>query len=240
MHKPKPKHIAIIMDGNGRWAKARMLPRTAGHKAGAESIKKVIKACIEQDIPVLTLFAFSCENWQRPESEVTFLMNLYLSVLQENLDALLEKNIKLHFIGDIQAFSPEMQALIEKAETLSSKNTQLQLNIALNYSGRWDIAQACKKVAEAVEQGIIESQMINESLLNHYMVLSDVPAPDLFIRTSGEHRISNFLLWQLAYTELYFTPEYWPDFSDASLNKALEAFAQRERRFGGVCEHEHA
>lgn len=236
----KPKHIAIVMDGNGRWAQKRVLPRTAGHKAGANAIKKAIKACIHHDIPVLTLFAFGQENWQRPEKEVSFLMDLYLSVLREDLDALLEQNVKLRFIGDLQVLSYDIQKLMSKAEKLSTRNDGLQLNIAINYSGRWDITQACKKISNAVKQGCIDSEEIDEALFNHYTMLSDLPAPDLFIRTSGERRISNFLLWQLSYTELYFTDEYWPDFSAGSLEKALAAYTKRERRFGTVCEHEYA
>ncbi len=236
----KPKHIAIIMDGNGRWAQKRMLPRTAGHKAGAKSIKEIIKVCIHHEINTLTLFAFGRENWQRPEAEVSFLMQLYVTTLEDNLDALLEQNIRLRFIGDLQGLSFEMQTLMSKAERLSSTNTGLNLNIAINYSGRWDITQACKKIANAVKQGCIDGDEVDETLFNHYTALSDLPAPDLFIRTSGEHRISNFMLWQLSYTEMYFVEECWPDFSATSLEQALVAYAKRERRFGAVREHDYA
>jgi undecaprenyl diphosphate synthase len=238
MHKPE--HIAIVMDGNGRWAQERNLPRTAGHSAGAKSIKEVIRGCVQHHIPVLTLFAFGQENWRRPKDEVSFLMNLYISTMQDNIEELLQQNIKLRFIGDREALSSRMQKLMQDGEQSSAENTGLQLNIAINYSGRWDIVEACKNVMQDVAEGKIKAEEVSEALFDHHTMLSDLPAPDLFIRTSGEHRISNFLLWQLSYTELYFADEYWPDFDLPALEKALDAYAKRERRFGAVREHDYA
>lgn len=230
--KDTPKHIAIVMDGNGRWAQARNLPRIAGHEKGVRSVKNAIKSCLEHKVPALTLFAFSRENWARPEQEVEFLMDLFLHTLQENLAELSEQGVRLRFVGDRAAFSSDLQHLMRQAEKDTQKNEALMLNIAMNYSGRWDIAMACQKVAKAVKQGCLDESEIDVNLLHHYLSLSDLPEPDLFIRTSGEVRISNFMLWQLAYTELYFTELYWPDFDEKAFAQALEAFAQRERRFG--------
>jgi undecaprenyl diphosphate synthase len=223
-------HVAIVMDGNGRWATARGLPRIAGHERGVQTVKSTVQACIARNIPILTLFAWSCENWQRPPTEVSFLMDLFLVTLQSHLNELIEQGVSLRFIGDRSAFSAEMQALMAKAEAQSQRNNTLILNLAMNYSGRWDVVQACAKLAEA-------NTPVTEASLMQHLAAAHVPDPDLFIRTSGEQRISNFMLFQLAYTELFFTEVAWPDFTPAILQTALDAFALRERRFGGVVSH---
>ncbi len=222
-----PVHVAIVMDGNGRWATSRHLPRIAGHERGVQTVKITVQACIERNIPVLTLFAWSCENWQRPLTEVNFLMNLFLVTLRSHLDELIEQGVCLRFIGDRSAFSPEMQSVMADAEARSKHNQTLLLNLAMNYSGRWDVVQACAKLAEA-------NIPVTEDAFMRHLSAADVPDPDLFIRTSGEQRISNFMLFQMAYTELFFTPVAWPDFTPEILQQALDAYALRERRFGGV------
>lgn len=227
-----PRHIAIIMDGNGRWAKARFLPRIAGHKVGVDVVRETVKACASKKIEVLTLFAFSSENWQRPEEEVSFLMKLFLATLEREIEKLHEQNIQLRIIGDRSRFSEALRRTMKNAEQLTANNTGLKLVIAANYGGRWDISEAAKQVAFEIEQGRLTSEQITPELINSILTLSDLPAPDLFIRTSGEQRISNFLLWQLAYTELYFTEVHWPDFTLEELEKALTFYAKRERRFG--------
>jgi undecaprenyl diphosphate synthase len=229
-----PQHIAIIMDGNGRWAERRMLPRVTGHHRGVESARAVVKHCVEQNIPILTLFAFSSENWQRPMTEVKFLMNILQKLLFEELELLNTNNVKLRVIGDIEPLSPTLRAAIVDAELATKNNSGLKLNIALNYGGRWDIVQATRAVCEAVKAQDFTVADITENLFSRYLTLSDFPEPDLLIRTSGEQRISNFLLWQLAYTEIYFSQVLWPDFTTADLDKALDFFAQRNRRFGLV------
>jgi len=206
-----PNHIAIIMDGNGRWAKKRHLPRHAGHKAGVETVRRVINLCVEHHIKVLTLFAFSSENWQRPKQEVNLLMDLFMTALQKEITALHKNQVRLRFFGAREAFSDKLQQLIAEAEKLTEHNTGLTLVIAANYGGRWDIVEAATLLAKQIEQGTLKSQEINENLFSKHLCLADLPEPDLFIRTSGEQRISNFLLWQLAYTELYFTDTLWPD-----------------------------
>lgn len=235
-------HVAIVMDGNGRWAEARGLPRYAGHERGVETVKTTVKACIAHGVSVLTLFAFSCENWQRPEQEVNFLMNLFFVTLQSHLDELIDQGVSLRFIGDRTAFSEEMQGLMKKAEERSLNNDRLILNLAMNYSGRWDVLQACRRMlAELPAEK--DTSSISEALFTGYLSAGDLPEPDLFIRTSGEQRISNFMLFQLAYTELYFTPVAWPDFTPAVFKEALDAYALRERRYGGlssVKENEYA
>ncbi len=223
-----PMHVAIVMDGNGRWAEAQGLPRIAGHKRGVEAVKSTVQACISKRIPVLTLFAFSRENWQRPQQEVNFLMDLFLSTLEAHLDSLIAKGVALRFIGDRSAFSPKMQSLMKDAENHSAQNNTLILNLAMNYSGRWDMVQACGKMLAS------NPSVVTESLLASHLSLAGLPDPDLFIRTSGEQRISNFMLFQLAYTELFFTPVAWPDFSPSVLQEALDAYAVRDRRFGAV------
>lgn len=227
-----PRHVAIIMDGNGRWAKKRFLPRFAGHQKGIESVRAVIKSCVKHNIEVLTLFAFSSENWRRPKEEVNALMKLFIKALQNEVSELHENNIRLCFIGARDGFSEQLQILIDNAEKLTVHNTGLNLVIAANYGGRWDIAQAAKKLAEQVQMGKLQLEEIDEEKLSHVLSLSDLPAPDLFIRTGGEQRISNFLLWQLAYAEMYFSDVLWPDFNEKIFEEALTSFAKRQRRFG--------
>ena len=228
----RPEHIVVVMDGNGRWAKKRFMPRTAGHKAGVKATKEVVKACVENKIMALTLFAFSSENWKRPEQEVSSLMELFLTTLQSEVNELHEQSVRMRFIGECGAFSEKLQARIKQTEDLTRNNSGMCLNIAVNYGGRWDVANACKLIAEKIESGEIASTDINAELVNQYVALADLPEPDLFIRTGGDKRISNFLIWQLAYTELYFTDSLWPDFNRAELNTALEWFVNRQRRFG--------
>ncbi|MEZ5584620.1 MAG: isoprenyl transferase [Candidatus Competibacteraceae bacterium] len=227
-----PRHVAIVMDGNGRWAKRRMLPRPAGHREGAKAVRRVAKACQEQGVHVLTLFAFSSENWRRPASEVNFLMELFLTTLRTEVRRLQENNIRIRFIGERNAFTQELQTLMREAETKTAANTGLILVIAANYGGRWDILQAARRLAQEAVEGDLDPQTISCEHVRQRLCLHDLPEPDLFIRTGGEQRISNFLLWQLAYTELFFTDQLWPDFDTRSLDQALLAFAQRQRRFG--------
>lgn len=233
----KPKHVAIIMDGNGRWAKKRFLPRTAGHLAGVKAVKRAVEYAVNNKIPVVTLFALSVENLlTRSASEIAHLMSLFSKQLNAQVDKLHEKNVRIRFIGDRSALSEKLITLIVAAEKKTEKNTGLVLIFAINYSGRWDIAQATHRIVKAVSQGNLSADTIDESVCSQFMSLSDVPEPDLLIRTSGECRISNFLLWQLAYTELYFTDVLWPDFDDTVFEKALHVFSQRDRKFGTVRE----
>ncbi len=235
-HSRIPRHIAIIMDGNGRWAKKRFLPRYAGHKAGVETVRQILKLCAEQKIKVLTLFAFSSENWRRPKKEVSLLMELFMTALQREVKRLDKNNVRLRIIGVREAFSEKLQELIHEAEKRTEHNSGLTLNIAANYGGHWDIVEAAKRLAEKVEQGTLKSQEINESLFAEQLCLADLPEPDLFIRTGGEKRISNFLLWQLAYTEMHLTETLWPDFDKAAFMEALNSFSARQRRFGRTSE----
>ena len=227
-----PKHVAIIMDGNGRWAKKRFLQRVAGHKAGVETVKMVVENSARLGIKAVSLFAFSSENWQRPKDEVSTLMDLFVSSLEKEVGQLHEKHIRLRFIGDRSRFSDKLRTRISEAEELTSNNDGMQLVIAANYGGKWDLTQAVQHLAEQVERGELVPADINEELIQQNISLSDLPEPDFFIRTSGEHRISNFMIWQLAYTELYFTDVLWPDFDRAAYIEALKSFADRERRFG--------
>ncbi|RTE86997.1 MULTISPECIES: polyprenyl diphosphate synthase [Gammaproteobacteria] len=227
-----PKHVAIIMDGNGRWATKKGKSRTYGHKAGSNAVQNAITFARRNDIEALTLFAFSSENWARPESEVSVLMELFITVLQREVAKLKQHGVRLRVIGDVSRFSPKLQKRIRQAEEQTEENTALILNIAANYGGRWDIAAACQQVAQRVKLGELEPEQIDESLLGEYMQLADIPTPDLLIRTGGDIRISNFLLWQLAYAELYFTDTLWPDFDDQTFADAIDSFMQRERRFG--------
>ena len=229
---PKPKHIAVIMDGNGRWANAKGLTRIAGHRQGASSVKSLIKACIAHEIPYLTIFAFSSENWNRPESEVSALMDLLSNALETQTKKLNENGIKLNLIGELNEFSPRIQELASKAQQETSKNTKLHFSVAINYGGRWDITQASKQLANKVAKGELTSDQITEELFAKHLVTGDFPDPDLFIRTSGEYRISNFMLWQAAYSEFYFTDILWPDFDEEAFVKALLQFTRRDRRFG--------
>jgi undecaprenyl diphosphate synthase len=227
-----PRHIAIIMDGNGRWAKKRHMPRVAGHKRGVETVREIVKACIERGVEHLTLFAFSSENWRRPEDEVSTLMELFVLALEREVDKLHKNGVRLRIVGDLARFGPRLNKLIAEGEALTHGNTRLTLNIAANYGGRWDILQAVNRLLADRER----SGPITEADLAGGLCLSDTPEPDLFIRTGGEQRISNFLLWQLAYTELYFTDRLWPDFDAAALDAAIASYQQRERRFGRTSE----
>ena len=226
------KHVAIIMDGNNRWAKQRNQIGVSGHKAGVESVRAVVKTCAEQRVEVLTLFAFSSENWRRPEDEVSALMKLFLFALQREVKKIHKNNIRLKIIGDRLKFSAQLQEYMEKAELLTADNTGMTLVIAANYGGHWDVVQSTKKIAELVRSGAVEPEDITEDLVQSFLCLGDLPMPDLLIRTAGEHRISNFMLWQLAYTEFYFSELFWPDFKEVQMLEALEAYGQRKRRFG--------
>jgi len=227
-----PRHVAIIMDGNGRWARRRHLPRVAGHRVGLEAVRKTIKGCIASGVEALTLFAFSSENWRRPKDEVGVLMNLFLTALESEVKKLHKNGVRLRIIGDISAFSPELQQRIAQAEELTRGNERLSLNIAANYGGRWDITRACRVLAEEVAAGRLQSEAITPELIQQQLSLNDLPEPDLFIRTGGEQRVSNFLLWQLAYTELYFTDKLWPEFDEQALEEAMRSYGGRQRRFG--------
>lgn len=227
-----PQHVAVIMDGNGRWAKKRFLPRVAGHQRGLESVRAMVKACVRLEIKYLTLFAFSSENWRRPPDEVTFLMSLFLEALDREVKKLHEANVILKLIGDRAAFNQALQQKMIEAEAKTAANTGLVLTIAVNYGGRWDVVNAMNQFMQAQP----ERKQIEEADLLPYLSMPYAPEPDLFIRTGGETRISNFLLWQLAYTELYFTPTLWPDFDDDAFEAALSSYRQRERRFGRTSE----
>lgn len=231
-----PKHIAVVMDGNGRWAKKRLLPRKAGHRAGAKSVRMLIENCVKNKIKALTLFAFSSENWNRPKTEVQALLTLFIEHLQKELPLFKQHNIKFQVIGQLEKFSSELQQQILATESETTTHTGLVLTIAASYGGRWDICNASKIMTKQVLNQQIAVEDINEQTLAKHLCLSDLPEPDLFIRTSGEYRISNFLLWQLSYTELYFTETLWPDFNDDSFNEAMLWFGQRQRRFGKTTE----
>lgn len=227
-----PRHIAIIMDGNGRWAGQRSAPRTEGHKAGVRATRDIIEACARRGLEALTLFAFSSENWRRPESEVSVLLELFLRTLRAEVQRLGENDIRLRFIGDRSGFSDALRAEMERAEERTAGNTGMQLAVAANYGGRWDITQAARQLALDVAAGRIEPSAIDDTTLAARLSLAELPEPDLFIRTGGEHRISNYLLWQLAYTELWFTDTLWPDFDAAALDAAIADFRGRQRRYG--------
>jgi undecaprenyl diphosphate synthase len=227
-----PRHIAIVMDGNGRWAKARLRPRSFGHNAGRKAVREVVEGCLRQGVEALTLFAFSSENWRRPDEEVGALMELFLRALDKEVDELHEQGVRLRFIGDLTAFNPELRKRMELAMARTADNLKLALNVAVNYGGRWDIVHAARQAALAVAQGELGVEDIDEARLNGWTSLAELPPLDLFIRTGGEVRVSNFLLWQIAYAELYFTDTLWPDFDQACLARAIEDFARRERRYG--------
>ena len=227
-----PRHVAIIMDGNGRWAERQHKPRVAGHRAGVEIVREIVKICGESGIQVLTLFAFSSENWRRPQKEVGLLMEMFLIALEREVKKLHRNNVQLRVIGDVSAFAEKIQQRIKEAEALTRDNTGLVLNIAANYGGKWDITQAVQQLAQQVQQGDLAPQEITAEQITAKLSSHDLPEPDLFIRTGGEQRISNFLIWQLAYTELYFTPILWPDFRRDEFEKALLSFSNRQRRFG--------
>lgn len=227
-----PRHVAIIMDGNGRWAKQRQLPRIAGHRAGVEAVRSIVRACAQKGVAVLTLFAFSSENWRRPKNEVGLLMELFMTALKQEANKLHEAGVRLRVIGDRSAFPAKLQQHIAEAESLTAANPGLQLVIAANYGGRWDIARAARSLAEEVAAGRLLPEQVTAGAIQERVCLHDLPVPDLFIRTGGEQRISNFLLWQLAYTELYFTDCLWPDFDALQFEAALASFTRRQRRFG--------
>jgi len=227
-----PRHIAIIMDGNGRWAQKRRLPRYVGHQAGVETVRRIVKWCAQRNIEVLTLFAFSSENWRRPPQEVNLLMELFITALQHEVEKLHKNNVRMRIIGDYSAFPSQLQQLTVQVQEKTQFNTGLTLVIAANYGGHWDIVQSAKRLARQVEQGVLKSDDISEQMFASWLCLADLPEPDLFIRTGGEQRISNFLLWQLAYCELYFTDTLWPDFDEANFQQAIDSFATRQRRFG--------
>jgi len=227
-----PRHVAIIMDGNGRWAKKRLMPRIMGHKAGVETVRTMVRLCGEKNIEVLTLFAFSSENWRRPEKEVKLLLELFVTALKREVKRLNDNNVILKIVGDRSAFPESLQQEISKAEEVTRTNTGLKLVVAANYGGRWDIVQATRALAEEVAAGRLEPSQIDETSLNNHLSLFGMPEPDLFIRTGGEERVSNFLLWQLAYCEMHFTETLWPDFDGDDFDAALSSFSKRQRRFG--------
>ena len=230
--KAPPKHIAIIMDGNGRWAKSRNLPRSSGHQKGVKSVRKIVKHCAIIGVNTLTLFAFSSENVNRPKEEVGLLFKLFLTVLKNETKKLNDKNIKLDIIGDLSVFTPEIQSRAEKAQQQLKKNTGLNIVIAANYGGQWDIAEAAKKIATKAVKGEINPESIDKDIFGVHTSLAQYPRVDLLIRTSGEVRISNFLLWDIAYSELYFCDTLWPDFDANELDIAINSFHSRDRRFG--------
>ena len=228
-----PNHIAVIMDGNGRWARKRFLPRVAGHKRGVDVVRDVVKQCAMMNVKFLTLFAFSSENWRRPDDEVSFLMGLFMDALKREVVKLHDNNIRLILIGDRSRFSAELNAQIDESEQLTANNSGLILTIAANYGGRWDVLQATNRMVSALPHKVGQ---FDEEDLSPYLSMHYATEPDLFIRTGGEKRVSNFLLWQLAYTELYFTDTLWPDFNSKAFNAAIQSYQKRERRFGRTSE----
>ncbi len=231
-----PGHIAIIMDGNGRWAKKRTRPRSMGHQAGLKSLRTCIEQCVYLGVKTLTVFAFSSENWKRPAGEVSRLMELFMRALNKEVKELHQNGIRIKFIGDKSAFKPAIEQKMLEAEILTRNNTRMLANIAVNYGGRWDITQAAKTLAVAISEGKLKADDVTEAGFSQFLALAESPDPDLFIRTGGEMRISNFLLWQCAYTEFYFTETLWPDFDKDELNTAVRAYQSRERRFGQTSE----
>jgi undecaprenyl diphosphate synthase len=227
-----PQHVAIVMDGNGRWAKQRHRPRSFGHRAGQKAVRAAIEFCLRRGIGALTLFAFSSENWQRPPTEISALMELFLKALDREVNELHGYGVRIRFIGELSAFAPELHRRMQAAMKKTHANAKLALNIAVNYGGRWDIAQAAQRAALAVQRGELAADAIDEHSMAQFFCLADLPPVDLFIRTGGERRVSNFLLWQLAYSELHFSDVLWPDYDDACFMRALDDFSRRERRFG--------
>ena len=234
MDSKLPRHVAIIMDGNGRWARKRQLPRIAGHRAGVENLRVIVKYCAEVGIDALSLFAFSSENWRRPPTEVRLLFDLFVVALEQEIDRLHDAGVRLRVVGDTEPFPDKLKRCIVNAEAKTRDNDSLNLIIAANYGGRWDVTEAARKIACAVEQGKLESSAITAEMIAENLALGDLPEPDLFIRSGGEKRISNYLLWQLAYTELYFTDCLWPDFDTVEFEKALASYQSRQRRFGMI------
>ncbi len=231
-----PRHVVIIMDGNGRWATRRFLPRTAGHVRGVQAVRRVLEGCGRKGVKYLTLFAFSSENWRRPQEEVSLLMRLFVQTLEKEVDKLDEQGVRLRVVGDLSAFEPRLQALIQSAEHRTRQNDRLHLTIAANYGGRWDILQATRQLLRDRPDLADHPDEMTETMLSERLSMAWAPEPDLFIRTGGEQRVSNFLIWQLAYTEMYFTPVFWPDFDAAALDAAFEWYVSRERRFGRTSE----
>lgn len=232
--RPKPEHVAVVMDGNGRWANRRGLSRIAGHKKGVDAVKLLIKGCLKHQIPNLSIFAFSSENWNRPKDEVSALMDLLVNAFQTQTEKLNEHGVRLRLIGDLSRFDDEIQALARRSMKETKDNTNLTLNVAINYGGRWDLVNATQRVAEKVQAGELSPEDINEDTISQYLSTADLPDPDLFIRTSGEYRISNFFLWQSAYTEFFFVDILWPDFDEDVFTQALLSYTKRERRYGRV------
>jgi len=235
-----PRHVAIIMDGNGRWANRRLLPRVAGHRKGVEALRAAVRASIEQGVEYLTVFAFSSENWRRPEDEVSILMDLFARALEVEVAKLHANRIRLKVVGDTSRFDRRIRDLIVAGEALTAENDRLTLTVAANYGGRWDVAQAARRYFAANPDALVANRPLVPEAFEPYLAMAYAPEPDLFIRTGGEKRISNFLLWQLAYTELYFTDTLWPDFDAATLRTAIESFGTRERRFGRTSEQVQA
>lgn len=231
-----PQHIAIIMDGNGRWALQRNLPRVEGHRQGVRSVRTVIDACLSHQVPVLSLFAFSSENWKRPPQEVDFLMQLFVDSLEKEIEELHTAGVALRFLGDCGGLSELLQLTIQSVEALTANNKALSVNIMINYGGRWDILQATKKIAQSIQTQELKEEEITEELFSRVLATEAFPDPDLLIRTSGELRISNFMLWQLAYSELYFTDVMWPNFDKSEFENALSHYAARKRRYGKTSE----
>lgn len=229
-----PRHVAIIMDGNGRWARKRLMPRTIGHRAGMSALKEVVKACDEWEIPVLTVFAFSTENWKRPHEEVSFLMRLLVEFLHKELQELHDNNVRINLLGDLKPLPLDCQDLIQEAIKLTRNNSGLIFNIALNYGSRLELVQAARRLAELAVEGKLAPRDIDEQAVSDLLFTAGLPDPDLVIRTAGEMRISNFLLWQIAYAEFWVTRCLWPDFDREEFMKAIKAYQQRERRFGGL------
>jgi undecaprenyl diphosphate synthase len=235
-----PRHVAIVMDGNGRWAKQRLLPRVAGHRKGVDAVRGIVRACLERGIEYLTLFAFSSENWRRPADEVSILMDLFLRALEQEVAKLDENGIRFKVAGDTSAFDPRIRELIAAGEALTARNARLTLSVAANYGGRWDITQAARRYFALNPGALREDNEVRPEAIEAFLAMAYAPEPDLFIRTGGEQRISNFLLWQLAYTELYFTDLLWPDFDAAAFDAAIAWYRQRERRFGRTSEQVQA
>jgi undecaprenyl diphosphate synthase len=231
-----PEHIAVIMDGNGRWAAKRLMPRLVGHERGVAALREVVEACMRRGVRYLTVFAFSSENWRRPEDEVSFLMKLFIKALEREVKSLKENGVRLRIIGDLSAFNHQLREKIHEAEASTAENTAFHLTVAANYGGRWDLLQATQKMIAAHPDAVRSGAPLTEDMLAPFLSMSFAPEPDLFIRTGGEQRISNFMLWQLAYTELYFTDCFWPDFNGQELDRAIESYKARERRFGRTSE----
>jgi undecaprenyl diphosphate synthase len=229
-----PKHVAVIMDGNGRWAKNRGLPRIMGHQRGVDALKDLLRCCRDWEIPALTAYAFSTENWGRPLEEVEFLMTLFERVLRRELREMMEEDVKIRFVGDLAALPASLREEIDRSQQETSGNSGIQFTVATNYGGRQEIIQACQAIARGVQQGLISADAIDESMFEQYLYTAGIPHPDLLIRTSGELRISNFLLWQMAYAEIYVTRTLWPDFDRVQFHQALQEYQDRDRRFGKV------